>query len=168
MENSRVRVYGDAVLRKKAEPVEKIDSSIRELVERMFVALEEEGGIGLAAPQIGVSKRVIIVSVPEDSGRTEIALVNPVITSAEGTQEFEEGCLSVPGIFEMVQRKAKITIEGLELSGKTYKAEYEGFPATVFQHEIDHLDGVLFVDRLPRMKRRLLEKELAEISREAL
>jgi peptide deformylase len=166
MDDTKVRVYGDSVLRKKAEPVGNIDSSIEELVDRMYVALEEEGGIGLAAPQIGVSKRVIIISIPNDDGsRTELTLVNPAITSAEGTQEFEEGCLSVPGIYEKVRRKAKITIEGQLLNGMPFTAEYEGFPATVFQHEIDHLDGVLFVDRLPRMKRRLLEKELAGISR---
>jgi peptide deformylase len=169
MDDTKVRVYGDAVLRRKAKPVEEIDSSIEELVDRMFVALEEEGGIGLAAPQIGVSKRVIIVSIPDDAGgRVGLTLVNPVITSAEGTQEFEEGCLSVPGIYETVQRKAKITIEGRLLNGSSYEAVYEGFPATVFQHEIDHLDGVLFVDRLSRMKRRLLEKKLAEISRSSL
>lgn len=168
MEDTRVRVYGDEVLRKKAEPVDEIDSSIKELVDRMYVALEEEGGIGLAAPQIGVSKRVIIVSIPEENSRMELTLINPVITSAEGTQEFEEGCLSVPGIYETVQRKAKITLEGQLMNGSPYKAEHEGFPATVFQHEIDHLDGVLFVDRLPRMKRRFLEKELAEIARSNL
>lgn len=166
MSETRIRVYGDPVLRRKAKSVEKIDCSIERLVDRMYEALEMEGGIGLAAPQIGAGDRVIIVSIPDDGGRAELTLINPVITSAEGTQEFEEGCLSVPGIFEKVERKAKITVEGLLMNGAPFKAVYEGFPATVFQHEIDHLDGVLFVDRLPRMKRRLLERELAEIARQ--
>jgi len=167
MSARRVRVYGDPVLRRKARPVGEIDDSVRGLVDDMFDALEEEGGIGLAAPQIGVSLRVIIVSIPEDSSREELALVNPAITSAEGWQEFEEGCLSVPGIYEKVRRRAKVTVEGTDLAGAPFKRRYEGFPATVFQHEIDHLDGVLFVDRLSSMKRRMLEKDLAEISRRA-
>jgi peptide deformylase len=166
MDLRQIRVYGDPVLRQKAKPVEKIDGSIEQLVDEMFLVLEAEGGIGLAAPQIGVSLRVIIVSVPADSGsRTELALVNPVITSAEGSFEHEEGCLSVPGLYEKVERKARVTVEGLELSGVPYKGHYEGLPATVFQHEIDHLDGVLFVDRISPMRRRLLEKELGKIAR---
>lgn len=167
MSNRQVRVYGDPVLRVKSKPVVEMDSSVEELVDEMFKALEEEGGIGLAAPQIGVPLRIIVVSLPADIGRTEVALVNPEIKSAEGWQEFEEGCLSVPGIFDKVKRRARIKIEGLLPNGKRFESEYEGFPATVFQHEIDHLDGVLFVDRLPRMKRRLLEKELSEITRGA-
>lgn len=167
MSGSRVRVYGADVLRRKAKPVEEVNESITELVDEMYAVLEKEGGIGLAAPQIGMPLRVIIVSIPADLGRTELTLINPVISAAEGWQEYEEGCLSVPGIYENVKRRANITIEGLEPSGAAFKREYEGFPATVFQHEIDHLDGVLFVDRLPRMKRRMLEKELAEISQRA-
>ena len=161
----KIRVYGDPVLRRKAGPIEKAGASIDQLIQEMFDVLEEEGGIGLAAPQIGVPLRVTIVSIPADVGRKELALLNPIITQAEGWQEFEEGCLSVPGIFEDVRRRAKITIEALNPDGSRFEHTYEGFPATVFQHEIDHLDGVLFVDRLPRMKRRLLEKELAEIAR---
>ncbi len=167
MSNRQVRVYGDPVLRVKSKPVLEMDSSVEELVDEMFEALEEEGGIGLAAPQIGVPLRIIIVSLPAEIGRTEVALINPEIKSAEGWQEFEEGCLSVPGIFDKVKRRARIKIEGLLPNGARFESEYEGFPATVFQHEIDHLDGVLFVDRLPRMKRRLLEKELSEIARGA-
>lgn len=167
MSHGQVRIYGDPVLRVKSRPVLELDPSIEELVDEMFEALEEEGGIGLAAPQIGVPLRVIIVSLPADLGRAEVALINPEIKSAEGWQEFEEGCLSVPGIFDKVKRRARIKIEGLLPNGTRFESEYEGFPATVFQHEIDHLDGVLFVDRLPRMKRRLLEKELSEIARGA-
>lgn len=167
MSDRQVRVYGDPVLRVKSKPVLEMDSSVEELVDEMFEALEEEGGIGLAAPQIGVPLRIIVVSLPAEIGRTEVALINPEIKSAEGWQEFEEGCLSVPGIFDKVKRRARIKIEGLLPNGARFESEYEGFPATVFQHEIDHLDGVLFVDRLPRMKRRLLEKELSEIARGA-
>ena len=159
MSEKHVRVYGDPELRKKAKPVKELDSSIEKLVEEMYEVLEQEGGIGLAAPQIGVPLRVIIVSLPADVGRTEISLINPEIKSAEGWQEYEEGCLSVPGVFDKVKRRARIKIEGLLPNGALFESEYEGFPATVFQHEIDHLDGVLFVDRLPRMKRRLLEFE---------
>lgn len=167
MSDRQVRVYGDPVLRVKSKPVLEMDSSVEELVDEMFEALEEEGGIGLAAPQIGVPLRIIVVSLPAEIGRTEVALINPEIKSAEGWQEFEEGCLSVPGIFDKVKRRARIKIEGLLPNGARFESEYEGFAATVFQHEIDHLDGVLFVDRLPRMKRRLLEKDLSEIARGA-
>jgi peptide deformylase len=163
----RVRVYGDPVLRRKAKPIDEVDGSVEKLVEEMFEVLEEEGGIGLAAPQIGVPLRLIIVSIPGDQGREELALVNPVVTQPEGWQEYEEGCLSVPGIYEKVRRRAKITVEALDLAGAPIALTYEKFPATVFQHELDHLDGVLFIDRLPRMKRRMLEKELAEIARSA-
>jgi len=167
MSMKKIRVYGDPVLREKAKPVEGIDESIDQLVRDMFSVLEIEGGIGLAANQIGVPLRVIIVSAPSDDGtRIELALVNPVITSAEGWLEHEEGCLSVPGIYEEVRRRAKVTVEGLQLSGERYEAGYEDLPATVFQHEIDHLDGVLFVDRISPLKRRLLEKELSKIARE--
>lgn len=163
----KIRVYGDSVLRRKAKPVDDVDERIDQLVQDMFAALDVEGGVGLAAPQIGVSLRVIVISVPSEGGpRNELALINPVITSAEGWQESEEGCLSVPGIYEKVQRRAKVAVEGLELSGAPFKAEYEGLPATVFQHEIDHLDGVLFIDRLSPLKRRMLENELAKISRD--
>jgi peptide deformylase len=165
MRLKRVRVYGDPVLRRKAKPIDKIDGSVEKLVEEMFEVLEEEGGIGLAAPQIGVPLRLLIVSIPADQGRDELALINPVVTHAEGWQEYEEGCLSVPGIYEKVKRRAKITVEALDLAGSRMVSTYEKFPATVFQHEMDHLDGVLFVDRLPRMKRRMLEKELSEIAR---
>ena len=165
MSMKKIRVYGDPVLREKAKPVERIDESVDQLVEDMFSVLEIEGGIGLAANQIGVPLRVIIVSAPsEDGPRIELALVNPVITSAEGWFEHEEGCLSLPGIYEEVRRRAKVTVEGLLLSGERYKADHEELPATVFQHEIDHLDGVLFIDRISPLKRRLLEKELGKIA----
>ncbi len=167
MKLKRVRVYGDPVLRRKAKPIGKIDASVEKLVDEMFEVLEEEGGIGLAAPQIGVPLRLIIVSLATDSGRDELALINPLITRAEGWQEYEEGCLSVPGIYEKVKRRAKITLEAMDLSGSRISSAYEDFLATVFQHELDHLDGVLFVDRLPRMKRRMLEKDLAEMARSA-
>jgi peptide deformylase len=162
----KIRIYGDPALRQKAKPVEDVDESIDRLVEEMFSVLEIEGGIGLAATQIGVPLRVIVVSVPAEGGaRAELALINPVITAAEGWLEHEEGCLSVPGVFEKVRRRAKVAVEGLELNGGPYRGEHEGLPATVFQHEIDHLDGVLFVDRISPLRRRLLDKELVKIAR---
>ncbi len=127
-------------------------SKLQELVDTMFDTLDAANGLGLAAPQIGVSERVIVVDVPADSEdesgvATRMALVNPEIVKAKGEQVGPEGCLSVPGFFGEVRRALQITVKGQDVHGKDVRMRAEGLLARAFQHEIDHLEGVLFIDR---------------------
>lgn len=156
----KLQKYGSSVLREKATPITKIDEEIKDLANNMIETMYVEGGVGLAAPQVGVSKRIIVVDVDE---KDAIVLVNPMIISREGQFIEEEGCLSVPGIYSQVKRSFKVTVEALDLKDNRIKITREGFPAVVFQHEIDHLDGYLFVDRLSPAKRLLIKDQLKEI-----
>lgn len=139
---SPVVKYPAEVLRQVAEPVERVTKSIRELIERMKKAMELCNGIGLAAPQVGVSQRVIVMA----PGDRAIALINPRIVSAEGEQVGDEGCLSLPALYGTVKRAKVVTVEGLDEKGKKVSYWLSGLPARVAQHEIDHLDGILFID----------------------
>ncbi|MEW5721412.1 MAG: peptide deformylase [Chloroflexota bacterium] len=156
-----------AVLRQKAKKIKRVDAAIEKLIDNMFDSMREAHGLGLAAPQIGVSARVFVVEMPKDetddaveaqpraqrrvaySGQP-IALINPEIVKMEGEQFGEEGCLSIPGYVGMVRRALKVTVKGLNRKGKEVKLTGEGLLARAFQHEIDHLDGVLFTDRLEK------------------
>ncbi len=137
------------VLRKRAKEIKKVNDSTKRLLQNMADTMAEYKGVGLAAPQIGISKRAIVV----DFGEGVIELVNPVITSAEGEQTGVEGCLSVPGLSGEVTRAQKIVVEGLDREGQEVKYEVTDFPAVIFQHEIDHLDGVLFIDKAVDIKK---------------
>jgi len=137
------------VLRKKSKEVVNINDNIKKMVKNMAETMIEFKGVGLAAPQIGILKRIIVV----DYGEGLIELINPLITSAEGEQTGVEGCLSVPGITGEVKRAQKITVKGLNKDALQVEYEISGFPAVVFQHEIDHLDGVLFIDRASNIKK---------------
>ncbi|HZK18039.1 MAG TPA: peptide deformylase [Clostridia bacterium] len=137
------------VLRKRAKEILKVNDSTKRLLQNMADTMEEFKGVGLAAPQIGISKRAIVV----DFGEGIIELVNPVITGAEGEQTGVEGCLSVPGLSGEVTRAQKIVVEGLNGEGKEVKYEVTDFPAVIFQHEIDHLDGTLFIDKAVNIKK---------------
>lgn len=132
------------ILRKKSKPVAKVTAEIRELVANMEETLRAAPGIGLAAPQVGELLRIIIADIGEGLN----VLINPKIMKKIGTQTFVEGCLSLPGIEGPVERASNITVKGINLSGKQVQVEAEGLLATVFQHEIDHLDGKLFVDKV--------------------
>jgi peptide deformylase len=131
------------VLRKPAKSVERVGKATRELSARMKEIMQKANGIGLAAPQIGVSARVIVMS---NDGKV-MALINPLITSGEGSVVAEEGCLSLPGLYGDVQRKAIVDVEALDTDGKKTKFRFEGLSARCVQHEVDHLDGILFIDR---------------------
>ena len=156
-----LRYYGDPVLRKKAEPVAAVDPEIRELIAGLFDTMYRERGIGLAAPQVGVSQRVFVVDVEGDEGeRTKLALVNPRIVRSDGSMVGEEGCLSIPGIHADVKRHAEVTFEGLDENGARVQVSATGLLARALQHELDHLDGVLFIDRLSVIRRKLLEPKL--------
>ena len=165
MEDLRLHVYGDPVLRKKAEPVERFDTEIRDLVEQMRRIMRENSGVGLAAPQAGVSLRVAVFEIPrENESPLEFVLINPEIVERDGDIEFEEGCLSVPGVFERVKRARWVVVKGSDEHGEEHVFEAEGLVARAVQHEMDHLDGVLFIDRVGSVRRRLLKRKLREIS----
>jgi peptide deformylase len=161
----RVRRYGDPVLRRRADPVEATTPEIRRLVDDMVDTMYDEVGIGLAAPQVGVSLRLMVVG--DEEGRGTQVLVNPAITAQGGLVTAEEGCLSLPGIFAQVTRSEWVTLDAQDLDGKPVAITARGLRSRVFQHEIDHLDGVLFIDRLDpvlrdRIKRRIKKEGFTE------
>jgi peptide deformylase len=164
----KIRLYGDPVLRKVSEPVTEIDDEIRDLFRRLIDTVEDAGGLGLAAPQIGVLKRVIVVVDIDDAGnRSHFLLINPEIVSACGEEAAEEGCLSVPEVYAKVKRAQSMVLRGIDREGREVEIEASGLGARAFAHEIDHLDGVIFVDRIGRVKRGLIRKRLNEIKRQA-
>jgi peptide deformylase len=161
----KVRRYGDPVLRRKAEPVGPITAELRALVDDMIDTMYDEAGIGLAAPQVGVSLRLMVVG--HDDRKGPQAIVNPVITDRGGEVTAEEGCLSIPGIFANVTRSEWVQVEATDLEGRPVSLRGRGLFARVLQHELDHLDGVLFIDRLDpvardRIKRRIKKEGLSE------
>ena len=141
-----VRENGDEVLRKKAREVEVVDDKIRELLDDMVETLHAYNGVGLAAPQVGILKRVIVIDLYDDKG--PMKLVNPKIVKQKGEQEVEEGCLSFPNQFAKIIRPAEVIVEALNENGKKIKIKGEGLLAQALSHELDHLDGVLFVDKI--------------------
>ncbi|MFQ5545691.1 MAG: peptide deformylase [Acidiferrobacterales bacterium] len=156
--------YPDPRLRRKALPVDTVDDEIRTLIDDMAETMYQAPGIGLAAPQIDVSKRVLILDISE--ARNELRVfVNPELLTQEGEQTMEEGCLSVPGVYDEVTRAEKVTVRALGRDGKPFELEADGLLATCVQHEIDHLDGKLFVDYLSRLKQRRARKKLEKQQR---
>lgn len=153
-----IRLLGEKVLRRRADPVEEITDEVRRLVNDMFDTMYEAEGIGLAAPQVGVSRRVLVVDVEDEGENRHVhALVNPaVVRSSRETDKGTEGCLSIPGIEETVTRPARVTVEALSEGGEPVRIEADGLLARALQHEIDHLDGVLFIDRVSSLKRSIL------------
>jgi len=151
-----IRVYPDPVLRKRAEPIPKITDEIRALADQMVETLVKRVGYGLAAPQVGVLKRLIVVDVEDEL----YMVANPEIVEAGEERVLGvEGCLSIPGVEAEVERAYRVRVRGLTMDGEEVEIEAEGLLARVFQHEIDHLDGVLFIDHLGRAKRLQLLKE---------
>ena len=151
--------YPDSRLRTKAKSVGVVDDGIRKLIDDLLETMYEAPGIGLAATQVNVHKRVLVVDVSANHDQPH-AFVNPVIDFAEGTQEREEGCLSVPGFYEPVERAEHIRVAALDREGKPFTLEAEGLLAVCIQHECDHLDGKLFVDYLSSLKRQRIKKKL--------
>jgi len=160
--------YGHPVLHAPAEPVPEIDSSIRELLVDMVETMYAAPGIGLAAPQIGVSLRVIVVDLSVGDDPTQlIRLINPEIVEAEGEQRHDEGCLSIPGFEGAPIRPARVTVKGLAPDGSLQLHTGTGLLARAFAHEIDHIDGKVFVDRLSALKRDLVRRKLRKKARAA-
>ena len=150
-----LHILGSPVLRQRATPVSALDDRVRQLVDDLFETMYDEGGVGLAANQVGIAQRVAVVDVGE--GDPPLVLINPHIVQASGVLETaEEGCLSIPDIYGDVERPRSVTLEALDRNGHPYRTDVSGFKARAVQHEIDHLDGVLFLDHLSAVKRSLL------------
>jgi len=160
-------IWPDPVLKEIAAPVEQVDDSIRGLLDDMAETMYAADGVGLAAPQVGVLKRVITIDTsPRQEGQRLVHLVNPEIVKYEGKTLYTEGCLSIPGEAEEVERAAKVWVRALDYHGKPYELECEGLLAIAVQHENDHLNGVVMLDKLSAVKRRLLGRKLAKAKAE--
>lgn len=162
-----IRIYGDPILEKKAAPVKNITGKEIELIEDMFETMYSANGVGLAAPQVGVSKRIIVVDCSLGKNRKEkIALINPeIVFVSPKTVSFSEGCLSVPNVRSVVERMYQIIVRGITPDGAPIEMEVKDLLARVFQHEVDHLDGKLFFHRLPRSELSILLPKLNELKR---
>jgi len=155
-----IKKYPERVLREKASPVTKIDGEIQRLIDDMVETMYAAPGIGLAAPQVGISKRIIIIDVSMKEGEKTplIVLINPEIVEGEGEIESEEGCLSLPGYITTVKRSERVIVRGLNRDGRPIEIEGEGLLSRALQHECDHLDGVLLIDRVSSIKREFFKK----------
>ncbi len=163
-----VRLYGDPILRKRAAEVRAFDGPLRRLIADLRETMEVYHGVGLAATQVGVLERVAVVDVPLDergTTRASYTLVNPVIEHRASSQSAEEGCLSIPGIFEDVTRAAQIRVRYQDEEGRSATLDADDYLSRAIQHEVDHLDGVLFVDRLSPLKRQFLRRALDALAR---
>ncbi len=154
----------DPILRKEAAPIELVDETLRRLVDDMLATMYEAPGIGLAAPQVGISRRVIVMDPSGDEeAKTPLAMVNPeLLERSEEMRIYEEGCLSIPEITAEIERPARVRVRFLDRDGRPQEAELEGMWATLVQHEIDHLNGVLFIDYLSRLKRDMIVKKFTK------
>jgi peptide deformylase len=161
-----VRIYGDPVLRQKAADVTAFDDSLRSLVADLFDTMRAYRGVGLAAPQVGVAQRVFVVEVPLGGGETvRFAAVNPAIDQRAGKEPAEEGCLSMPGVYEDVVRAEGVRLRAFDEHGAPFERVVDGYLARAIQHEADHLDGVLFTDRLSPLRRQFLRRQLDALAR---
>ena len=163
--NYNLIYYGNKLLEEPAKEVANIDGSLAGLIDSMYKIMYKANGIGLAAPQIGLSSRIIVIDTKED-GSSPIAVINPVIKQkSDSLIIYEEGCLSLPGIMFDVKRPEKILVSGLDLNAKEIEIEAKGLLARVFQHEIDHLNGVLFIDYIEQHVRNEFRSELKRIKK---
>ena len=158
--------FPDPRLRTKAQPVTVFDQALLDLIDQMFVTMYAAPGIGLAATQVNVHKQLLVLDVSEEKNQP-LVLINPVLTAHEGAQVYQEGCLSVPGIYADVERADRITVEALDRNGKPLKFDADGLLAVCIQHEMDHLIGKLFVDYLSPLKREMVRKKLDKQRRAA-
>lgn len=155
----------DERLRLVAKPIETFDDALQTLIEDMFETMYDARGVGLAAPQIGVSLRLSVIDIVGDK-KNQLVIINPEIIHAEGEKEFEEGCLSVPGAYDTVIRAEKVKVKALDRLGKPIEIEGEGLLGECLQHEIDHLNGKLFVDLLSPLKRGMARRKLDKFKRQ--
>jgi peptide deformylase len=158
--------FPDPRLRTQAKPVEKIDKAIQSLVADMFETMYQVPGVGLAATQVNIHKEIIVIDISEKRNQP-LCLINPKILASEGVQSTEEGCLSVPDIFEKIERYQRITVQALNEKGESFTLNADDILAVCIQHEIDHLKGKLFVDYLSSLKRQRISKKLLKKQRQA-
>ncbi len=156
--------YPDPRLHKKAAPVERVDAALRKLAADMAETMYEAPGIGLAATQVDVHLRLIVIDASEDKSHL-LTLINPTLVASAGAQTCEEGCLSVPGVFEKVTRSERVRVAALDLQGESFELDADGLLAVCIQHEMDHLEGRVFVEHLSRLKQSRIRARLAKQAR---
>jgi peptide deformylase len=156
--------FPDPRLRTIAQPVTEVDATVRQLIDSMFDTMYAAPGIGLAATQVNINKRIVVIDVSEDK-QQPLCLINPEILDLSGVEEMEEGCLSVPGVYETVQRADQVRMRALDRNGRPFELVTGGLLAVCIQHEIDHLDGKLFVDYLSQLKRTRIRKKIEKQQR---
>jgi len=162
----RIRLFGDPILRGVAKPIARWDARLMTLAQDMVETMRSANGVGLAAPQIGEPVAIMIAQLPDEIEPMEpLILANPEIVGEEGVETSKEGCLSIPDVEEDVERAARVRVRGLLPSGEIVEVDASGYLARILQHEIDHLKGILFIDKISPLKRRLLKKTLAEIKK---
>lgn len=159
--------YPDARLRQKAHPVREIDATTRREIDDMFETMYEQNGVGLAATQVAIPKRIIVIDISNEQN-SPLCLINPEIIHAEGEQYEHEGCLSFPGVYDKVKRAGLIRVHALNQEEKSIEINAEGLLAVCIQHELDHLNGILFIDHLSQLKQSRLKTKLVKIRRQTL
>ena len=166
MAKLEILTFPDPRLRRVAEPVEQVDDAIRQLVDDMLETMYDAPGIGLAAIQVNVDKRVVVIDTSEDKN-DPLCLINPEILARSGEEQMDEGCLSVPGFFETVTRAERVKVRALDRDGQPFERDADGLLAVCIQHEIDHLDGRLFVDHISMLKRQRIRRKLEKEQRQS-
>ncbi|MDR3478115.1 MAG: peptide deformylase [Gammaproteobacteria bacterium] len=151
--------YPDKRLRLKAANVLVVDANIQKIVDDMFETMYAENGVGLAATQANIQQRIVVIDISEDK-KSPLCVINPEIIACEGTQYEVEGCISFPGMFDKVERAEKVRLRALDRDGKSYEIDAEGLLSVCIQHEVDHLDGILFMDHLSRLKQDRMAKKI--------
>lgn len=161
-----IRFFGDAALRKISEPVTEFTDEVKDFIEDLVLTMYEKDGVGLAAPQVGRSLRIFVVDpfwFNDENKKNPLVFVNPKFIEFQGESEADEGCLSLPNIFEPVKRAEKVVIEALNEKGEKVQYKGDGLFARTLQHEFDHLEGILFIDKIPKLKRVFLKKKLNDL-----
>ena len=167
MKKRKILIEPDPLLRKKCEPLEKVDDDLRKLMNEMLATMYDAPGIGLAAIQVGVLKRVVVIDLSKDEKKNPLFLINPeIIHKSKNTSIYEEGCLSLPGQFAEIERPAECVLQYIDYNGKKKELKAKGLLATCIQHEVDHLDGILFIDYLSKLKKDMIIKKLVKHKKE--
>jgi len=164
MNRLKIVHYPAPVLLKVGKPVERFGDEFRSVVNEMYEVMEKAGGVGLAAPQVGISKRFFVMDVPEDQGgRQRHAIVNPTVLCVEGEQVGDEGCLSFPGLYQKVKRDMRVIVSGQDETGEDIELDLTGLAARCVLHETDHCDGIVFLDRMSPLKRELAKRKIKRL-----
>ena len=167
MKKRKILIEPDPLLRKKCEPLEKVDDDLRKFMNEMLATMYDAPGIGLAAIQVGVLKRVVVIDLSKDEKKNPLFLINPeIVHKSKNTSIYEEGCLSLPGQFAEIERPAECTIKYIDYNGKEKDLKADGLLATCIQHEVDHLNGILFIDYLSKLKKDMIIKKLVKQKKE--